>query len=229
MRKLIFALLFIATATFAQPNYDAFNAFLQKNVSSTGKVDYKNIKKNRTDFDKILTTLAAKTPEKSWSKNDQLAYWINVYNAYTIKLIVDNYPVKKITDLDGGKPWDVKRIELAGSKYSLNQIENEIIRPQFKDARIHFAINCAAKSCPPLLNKAFYSATLQSQLDSQTKKFVLSSANVLDAKTVKVSKIFDWYKIDFGVLTDFLNKYATVKVNKDAKIEFQDYNWNLNE
>ena len=85
----------------------------------------------------------------------KMAYWINVYNAFTIKMIVDNYPVSSITKLHGGKPWDVKWIELGEKKYSLNEIEHNILRPQFKDARIHFAVNCAAQSCPPILNKAW--------------------------------------------------------------------------
>ena len=214
---------------FAQPNYDTYNAFLQKNVSATGTVNYKNIKNSKTDLDKIVAVFAAKTPDKTWAKNDALTYWLNAYNLFTIKLIADNYPVKKITDLDGGKPWNVKRIELAGQKYSLNQIENDIIRPTYKDARIHFAVNCAAKSCPPLLNKAFTAATVQSVLDQRTKSFITGKTNVLGEKNAKISKIFDWYKVDFGDITAFLSKYSTVKVAKDAKVEFSDYDWNLNE
>ena len=224
-------LLFLAFSSLAlaQPNYDTYNAFLQKNVSASGTVNYKNIKKNKADLDKIVAVFAVKIPDKTWAKNDALSYWLNAYNLFTIKLITDNYPVKKITDLDGGKPWDTKRIELAGQKYSLNQIENEIIRPTFKDARIHFAVNCAAKSCPPLFNKAFTSATVQTILEQRAKTFVTSKINVLAANEVKVSKIFDWYKVDFGDLISFLNKYASVKIAKDAKVTFVDYDWNLNE
>ncbi len=229
MKYITLFFLAMANIAFAQPNYDAYNAFLQKNVSTTGAVNYKNIKKNKADLDKIVATFAAKTPDKTWAKNDALTYWLNAYNLFTIQLIVDNYPLKKITDLDGGKPWDVKRIELAGQKYSLNQIENDIIRPTFKDARIHFAINCAAKSCPTLLNKAFFSATVQTTLEQRTKAFVNSKANVLAEKNVKISKIFDWYKADFGEINVFLSKYSTTKITKDAKIEFATYDWNLNE
>lgn len=229
MKYITLFLLAIANIALAQPNYDAYNAFLQKNVSATGTVNYKNIKKNKADLDKIVTVFAAKTPDKTWAKNDALVYWLNAYNLFTIKLIVDNYPVKKITDLDSGKPWDVKRIELAGQKYSLNQIENDIIRPTFKDARIHFAVNCAAKSCPPLLNKAFTAATVQTTLEQRTKTFVNSKANVLTEKNVKISKIFDWYKADFGEINTFLSKYSTTKIAKDAKVEFTTYDWNLNE
>jgi hypothetical protein len=225
------AILFVLATNvlLAQPNYDTYNAFLQKNVSASGAVNYKNIKKNKADLEKIVALFAAKIPDKTWAKNEQLTYWLNAYNLFTIKLIADNYPVKKITDLDNGKPWDVKRIELGGQKYSLNQIENDIIRPTFKDARIHFAINCAAKSCPPLLNKAFTAANVQLLLEQRTKSFVTSKANVLAENSVKVSKIFDWYKADFGDLNVFLAKYATVKIAKNAAITYADYDWNLNE
>ena len=229
MRYITLLFLVFSNLVFAQTNYDSYNAFLQKNVSASGTVNYKNIKKNKADLDKIVAVFADKIPDKTWGKNDALAYWLNAYNLFTIKLIVDNYPVKKITDLDGGKPWDVKRIELAGQKYSLNQIENEIIRPTFKDGRIHFAVNCAAKSCPPLLNKAFTPSTVQTTLEQRTKTFVISKANILAANDAKISKIFDWYKTDFGDINAFLNKYASLKIAKDAKITFVDYDWNLNE
>jgi hypothetical protein len=211
----------------AQPNYKNYDAFLQKYVSSSGKVNYKKIKKSETEA--LVKEFQAATPQKSWSKNEQLAYWLNAYNLFTVQLIVEHYPVAKITDLDKGKPWDVKRIDLGGKKYSLNDLENEVIRPTFKDARIHFAINCAAKSCPPLYNKAFTSDKVQSLLDVRTKAFLTSKSNTLAEKKVKISKIFDWYKADFGELTAFLSKYSTVKVVKDAVVEFGEYDWGLNE
>jgi hypothetical protein len=190
-------------------------------------VSYKNIKKS--ELTTIVTQLQTNTPQKSWSQNEQLAYWMNVYNVFTIKLIADNYPLTSITKLDNGKPWDVKRIDIAGKKYSLNDIENVIIRPTFKDARIHFAINCAAKSCPPLHNKAFTAANVQTLLTQRTKSFMVSKSNNLSPNVAKVSKIFDWYKADFTNLPAFLTTYSTTKVAKDAKIEFLDYDWSLNE
>ncbi|MBK8705831.1 MAG: DUF547 domain-containing protein [Saprospiraceae bacterium] len=111
-----------------------------------------------------------------------MAFWINVYNVFTIKLIADNYPLKSIMNLDGGKTWDVERIKIGGELYSLNQIENEIIRPQFKDPRIHFALNCAAKSCPPLYDKAYLPSQLDQQLDERTRSFVNSTNNELSEK-----------------------------------------------
>jgi Protein of unknown function, DUF547 len=227
MKYLAFFLLLVTGTLFAQPNYQNYDAFLKKYVSASGNVSYKKIKKS--DVESVVKEFQAATPQKNWSKNEQLAYWLNAYNLFTISLIVNNYPVKKITDLDNSKPWDVKRIDLGGQKYSLNDIENVIIRPTFKDARIHFAINCAAKSCPPLLNTAFTANNVQTLLEQRTKAFITSKSNLLTEKNIKISKIFDWYKADFSDLTGFLNKYSTAKIAKDAKVEYNDYDWNLNE
>ena len=179
-------------------------------------------------MDNYLKSLAAKIPDKTWNKDASLAYWINTYNAFTIKLILKNYPLKSITDLNGGKPWDVIWIELAGKKYSLNNIENDIIRPQFKDPRIHFALNCAAQSCPPLNNSAFTETNINGLLDNRAKNFINSSANDINATSIKISKIFDWYKEDFNNVYKFLNKYSNTKINSGAKIEYKVYDWSLN-
>ncbi|MBL7793320.1 MAG: DUF547 domain-containing protein [Saprospiraceae bacterium] len=217
-----------AVAAYSQPNYQAYNALLANYVSKTGEVNYKALKTNPAALIRAIDSFAKQTPSSKWSKNEQLAFWINAYNVFTIKLITDNYPLKSIMELDGGKTWDVKRIKIGGELYSLNQIENEIIRPQFKDARIHFALNCAAKSCPPLYDKAYLPSQLEQQLDERTRSFVRSTNNELSEKTVKISKIFDWYKADFGDLIVFLNKYADVKISPQAKITYAEYDWTVN-
>ena len=139
MRILIYLFIFISgkTAVVAQPDYKSWDTFLKKYVSTSGDVDYKSIKANKKELEAITKTFSATSVLTSWSTNDQLAFWINAYNVFTIDLIVNHYPIKSIQNLDGGKPWDVKRITIGGKKYSLNNIENDIIRPQFKDARIH--------------------------------------------------------------------------------------------
>jgi hypothetical protein len=217
---------------FSQPDYKAYDAFLQKYVSATGNVNYKKIKANKSSLDAIVKQFQDVSPQKTWSKNEQLAYWLNAYNLFTIKLIVDNYPVSSITKLDNGKPWDVKRIKIGTNTYSLNQIENDIVRPTFQDARIHFALNCAAKSCPPLHNKAFLAATLDTQLEQRTKSFITSKSNVVAEKSLKISKIFEWYGADFktknSTIQSFFAKYSTVKVQKDATISYLEYDWTLN-
>lgn len=232
MRILIYLFIFISgkTAVVAQPDYKSWDTFLKKYVSASGDVDYKSIKANKKELEAITKTFSATSVLTSWSKNDQLAFWINTYNVFTIDLVVNHYPIKSIQNLDGGKTWDVKRIAIGGKKYSLNNIENDIIRPQFKDARIHFAVNCAAKSCPPILNSAFFGKTLDEQLDAVTKKFISNTKyqNITSGK-MTLSKIFDWYKVDFGDIFTFINKYSTIKVNKNTAIVYKEYDWSLNE
>ncbi|MEM1328827.1 MAG: DUF547 domain-containing protein [Bacteroidota bacterium] len=221
--------LFTMTSAFAQVDHSAWNSILQENVSATGKVNYEAIKKNVSKLDKYLSTLESNTPKSSWSKDAQLAYWINAYNAYTVKLIVDNYPVTKITDLHDGKPWDVKWIKIGGKTYSLNDIEHNTIRKQFDEPRIHFAVNCAAKSCPPLLNQAWTASNLDKLLERQTRTFINNSRyNTISSGKVEVSKIFDWYGEDFGSLVKYLNKYSDTKINSNATVEFRSYDWRLN-
>ena len=205
-----------------------FDEILSKYVSADGKVNYKGLKKDKATLEAYIKTLQSNVPAKDVAKTTRLAYWINAYNALTLKLIVDNYPLSKITNLDSGKTWDVKRFTFEGKKLSLNDIENTIIRPM-GDARIHFAVNCAAKSCPPLYNKAFSADNLDTYLEDRTRKFVNSSANKLTANELTVSKIFDWYGKDFGNVVTFIAKYAKTKVNKMAKVGFSEYDWNLNE
>lgn len=223
--------LFFQQAVLADPpSHEAWDVLLKKYVSASGKVNYKGFKSDKNKLEDYLKTLSNNAPESAWPKAEQMAFWINAYNAYTIKLIVDNYPLSSITKLDGGKPWDQKWIKIGGKTYSLNNIENDILRPQFKDARIHFAINCAAKSCPPLLNAAWTANNLNNNLDAQAKKFINNTTfNKLSEKKAEVSKIFDWYKEDFGNLIAFLNKYANTKAGAKAKVSFLEYDWALNE
>jgi len=222
--------LFVFHSSEAQPDYKSWDSFLKKYVSASGDVDYKTIKANKKALDSIIKSFSAVSVSTTWSKDDQLAFWINAYNVFTIQLIVDNYPLKSIQNLDGGKPWDVKRISIGGKKYSLNNIENDIIRPQFKDARIHFAVNCGAKSCPPLLNGAFFAKTLDTQLEAVTKKFIHNTKyQKITTSKLSLSKIFDWYAVDFGDIPTFISKYSATKINKNAVVVFKEYDWALND
>ena len=203
---------------------------LQTYVSADGKVDYPGLKEQAGDLDAYLLILSDHPPQGSWSRAQQMAYWINAYNAFTLDLILDNYPLKSIRELDGGNPWDVKRIRIGDRQYSLNEIEHKILRPRFGDARIHFAVNCAARSCPPLLNRAWRAASLETDLEKQTRAFVNNPAfNSLKKDTIKVSRIFDWYAADFGDLAAWINRYSTRPVNAGARVEYLDYDWRLNE
>lgn len=210
--------------------HDQWDALLKKYVSDSGKVNYKGFKADKDKLQAYLDLLAANPINKQWSRNDKMAYWINAYNAFTVKLIVDNYPIASIMKIHNGKAWDKKWIKLGSETYSLNQIENDILRPQYKDARIHFAVNCAAKSCPPLLNRAWTAANLEANFEKQAKAFINNSSfNSISEKKVQVSRIFEWYAGDFGDLIAYLNKYSNVKIKSNARISYREYNWDLNE
>ena len=211
-------------------DHKQWNDLLQKHVSEQGNVDYKGFKKDEVALQSYLDVLSKNLPEKSWSKEAVLAYWINAYNAFTVKLIVDNYPVKSIKKIDN--PWDKAFFALGTKKYSLGEIEHKILR-KMNEPRIHFAINCASFSCPNLINEAFVEMKLQNQLETATKSFVNDKTkNTIAANKIEISSIFDWFSGDFktsGTLIDFLNKYSSVQISKKAKISYKEYNWNLNE
>ena len=214
----------------AGADHSPWNALLDQYVAADGRVNYSAWQAAQSGLTEYLQLLAQDAPDQGWSRSEAMAYWINAYNAFTVKLILDNYPLKSIMDLHHGKPWDVPWIVLEDQKYSLNQIENEILRPQFKDARIHFAVNCAARSCPPLTNQAFTAENLDGLLERRTRDFINATQyNTIASDNVQISKIFEWYAVDFGDLLAYLNKYARVKIDAGASITYQDYDWSLNE
>lgn len=210
--------------------YTKLNTFLGKYVSN-GHVNYASIKSNKSELNEIIKEFESTTPENTWSKNQRMAFWINAYNIFTIKLIVDNYPtssIKKITV----KPWDKKFISIGDKNYSLNNIETDILRKNYDEPKIHFALNCASKSCPILLNKAFMPSSLSSQLTAQTKVFLkdTSKNDLSGKKNIKISEIFNWYKDDFsssGGVIEFINKYHGSSF-KSPKISYMEYSWDLN-
>ena len=213
----------------APPDHSSWTQLLEKYVDPQGQVNYQGLKIDQANLDAYLQLLASNPVQEEWSRAEKLAYWINTYNAYTIKLILNHYPVKSIMDIEGGKAWDKVWIKLGNKSYSLNQIENEIIRPQFKEPRIHFAVNCAAKSCPPLLNEAWMPATLESQLEQRTKAFINNSAyNTVKPASVQVSKLFEWYQQDFGNTITYLNKFSTTTIKSNASVTYREYDWALN-
>lgn len=212
------------------PNHDVWNTILKTNVSTSGKVNYSGMKSKLSDIESYISTLESLSDQSTWNRNEKLAYWINLYNAATVRLIVQNYPTSSITNINGGIPWDKKVVTISGKTYSLNQIENDIIRPTFKEPRIHFAVNCAAVSCPKIMNSAFTEDKLNYQLTKQTKSFINGAKNSITESSIEISKIFEWYAADFGSsIIDYLNKYSTTTINSDATITYNEYNWDLNE
>ena len=200
-------------------------------------VDYQKIKKDFKKLDSYLNDLTAvnQTSFKKWTKDDQLAFLINAYNAFTIKLIINHFPIKSIKDIGSffSSPWKKEFFSLFGEKSYLDKIEHETIRKQFNEPRIHFAVNCASISCPSLFPEAFTGNKLNSQLDKVTKHFLNNRTKNMYDKTKQIlhlSKIFKWYAGDFEKkfksIENFVKKYLTDITIKD--IEYMDYDWNLN-
>ncbi len=211
----------------------------KKYVSDAGFVNYKGFVRDSLKINKYLALLSSNHPNDSWTSDQRKAYWINAYNAFTIKLIVDNYPVKSIKDLGGSiykvnTPWDIKFIKIGDEEYDLNNIEHGILRDQWEDPRIHAAVNCASVSCPALMKGAFTAEQLEKQLDMQMKRFILdNSKNILSKNSVKLSKIFKWFSGDFkNVAPDvikYINRYSDIEISEDADIDYFEYDWNLND
>lgn len=231
MKKLTLLILLLSLNSFGQNvDYKNYALFLKKYVSNSGNVSYDKIKANKTELEAIANQLTDSRPTDKWSKNEKMAFYINVYNVFTIKSIVDNYPVKSIKDISN--VWDKKIIPQGKILYSLSDIENKILR-KMGDPRIHFAINCASFSCPKLENEAYIADKLEKQLETGAKEFINDKTkNNISASEIKLSNIFDWYSSDFkddsGSVIDFLNKYSNIKIDKKAKTRFLDYNWSLN-
>lgn len=222
-------------------NHDPFNELLKTYVNEQGMVNYKGLKAKRSELRNYLTILEENPPQKNWTENQELAYWINAYNAYTIDLILEHYPIKSIKEIGSAikipfvsTAWDVKFINIGDENYDLNNIEHGIIRKKFNEPRIHFALVCAAVSCPKLQNEAYFPSQLDQQLANAAKEFLADDTKneFKSAKNAQLSKIFNWYGGDFtedGTLIDYLNKYAPIQLDPKARISWKDYLWNLNE
>ena len=233
-------------------DHSAFTDVLQEYVDEEGMVDYARLKASG-DLDAYLQQLAQTDPS-SLDESEELAFWINAYNAQTIKLILDNYPVETIrritpvsvpgtsVNIPGvNDPFDLEFATIGGETYSLNDVEHGIIREEFSEPRIHFALVCAAMSCPKLRREAYTGAELDAQLEDQTTTFLHSEAKnqiPADDETIRLSKIFDWFGGDFGSSKaerqTFLAPYFEGDVRQklesgDYAIKFVDYDWTLND
>lgn len=222
-------------------DHAAFDKLLKKHVSDKGLVDYKGFKADQTAFNQYLDMLSKNAPASSWSKQEQMAYWINAYNAYTIRLVLDHYPVQSIKDI-GSKikipfvttPWAIKFFSIGGDKMSLDNIEHGTLRKKFDDPRIHFALVCASISCPRLRNEAYTAAKLDSQLDDQGRDFLNNPAkNKIGKSSAQLSRYFDWYKGDWSKngqsVAKWVNKFSTAKMTDATPVTYLDYNWSLNQ
>ena len=218
-------------------DYGTYAELLQAHVRD-GVVDYAGFKADEARLDDYLSRNGRVNPE-SLSREDRFAYYINAYNAWTIKLILTGYPgVKSIKDLGGllQSPWKKPFVKIDGRTLTLDEIEHSILRPQFKDARVHFAIVCASKGCPPLIAQPYRGAVLDEQLNRVTTAFLNRPGNYrLEGDRFEVSSIFKWFGEDFGNLFDFYIRYAqgdlkqALQSGRDRiRIGYLDYDWSLN-
>ncbi|MFN2436661.1 MAG: DUF547 domain-containing protein [Desulfotignum sp.] len=213
---------------------------LKKHVTD-GRVDYDGFKQDEAELDRYLAILSATDPA-DLSHQHQFAFYINAYNAFTVKLILTRYPgINSIKEISSffSNPWNKKFIPLNGFKVSLDHIEHDMLRNRFKDPRIHFAINCAARSCPPLSNMPYEGDTLETRLEEQTRQFINHFGNIfLKDNTLFVSRIFKWFEDDFsGNPLGFIRQYAdnplkqaleNASARGDIHLEYLHYDWTLN-
>ena len=219
------------------PKHDAWTKLLQTHVDSFGWVSYKGFRSDSLALNAYLNLLAACEPNDSWTKTESLAYWINVYNAFTVKLIVDHYPTSSIKDIKSGIPfvnsvWDINFIPIGGRKLSLNDVEHNILRKEFEEPRIHFAIVCASKSCPQLLKEAYEANKLEAQLESQARNFINDKTkNEIEAEEIRISPIFKWFRGDFTKemsLYEYIFQYTDKQLKQKVKVRYLVYDWDLN-
>jgi hypothetical protein len=247
-------------------NYDDYMAVLKAYVNDKGMVNYKQLKANRAKLDSFVRELSGLGPATyaKWNSRDKIAFWINAYNGLTLKVIIDNYPIKSsffrsriypknsIRQISG--VWDKKKFRVMGTERTLEQIEHEILRKQFKEPGIHVSLVCAAMGCPPLRNEPYVGNRLQEQFDDQAHRFLANQKKFqIDRKDAKVSlsPIFKWFAGDFvdkyapkknlgrhdkeeSAVLNFIASYLE-KEQKDYvlsgefKIKYLRYDWSLNE
>lgn len=219
-------------------SHSLWDSLLMEHVQSDGWVNYEGFRKDSVRLNGYLELLSMHHPNKHWTDKEQLAYWINAYNAFTIKLVTDNYPVNSIKDIKPGvsfvnSVWDIKFINIESRTYDLNNIEHGIIRKHFSEPRIHFAVNCASISCPRLQPWAYTADKLDNQLTAAAKEFLSdTSRNILSPDKIQISSIFKWFRGDFtknGTLIQFLNQYSPVKIRPEAAVEHLPYDWGIND
>lgn len=240
MRKLLLTILPViaisigcSQASNFDKSHQALTGILKTYVNSEGQVNYSALKTNRSALDVYLdsTATVSKQEFNTWSEADRIAFLINVYNAETLQLIIDHYPVAQIQKI-AKNPWKLKSVKLFGGKTTLDHVEHGILRVDYNEPRIHFALVCAAVSCPPLRAEAFTGANLDAQLEDQTKIFLKETAkNRVAGNTLYLSAIFQWFEGDFtktgNTLAQYVDPYFP-ESTANKTVKFNDYSWNLN-
>lgn len=248
------ALTALHTAALAQSSDALFDELLARYVvpgsDGVNRVDYARWTANgrdRAGLARYVDALQVRAPSKM-GRNEAFAFWSNLYNAVTLKVVLDRYPVASIREIKSEGlfdpkaylgPWRTKRVTVEGRSLSLDDIEHEVLRPTFKDPRVHYALNCAAYGCPNLRPKAWAPATLDADLDAAARAFINHPRGVTvePDKKLKVSSIYKWFAADFGgndaKTIAHLRKYAgpalAAALGADTTIAGDGYDWSLND
>ena len=242
-------------------SHDIFDRFLQRAVDDSGRVDYTALKAQADDLEAYYHLVSLYSPDSHPdlfpTPHSELAYWINAYNAATIKTVLAHYPISSVADVEPPAIFFFfpersgffyfQRVVLGGARISLYHLENDLVRQRYAEPRIHFALNCASQGCPRLPQRAFTASQLDAQLERETRRFLAEKRNVhLDhqTRTLWLSSIFQWYESDFTeplkedrdqpTLIDFIAPYLKPEDNRllqahDYQMAFTPYSWSLND
>jgi hypothetical protein len=218
--------------------------YVVRGADGLNRVAYGKFKPDHAKLKSYVASLEA-TDVSALDRPEQFAFWANLYNAKTIDVVLDKYPVKSIKEVSlggglkslvGGGPWQAKIVKVAGTAMSLDDIENVVMRPTFKDPRVHYAVNCASVGCPNLAAEALTGAKLEAQLDAGARAFVNSPRGLIIAGgKAKASSIYDWFQADFGgsqmAVIAHMKTYAEpvlkTKLEQLSVISGFDYDWTL--
>jgi hypothetical protein len=220
-----------------------YETLLKRYVDDQGRVDYTTLKsKDAATVEKLYAALAATGPEKTPAlyptRDAALAYYLSAYNILVWKNLLDRLPQLKQVDEEQFRFFKSPTFLVDGKETDLDTLEKQLIRPRFKDPRVHFALNCASGGCPKLPRTAFTAATVQAQLDTEARRFCNELRNVrydAPSQTVTLSMIFKWYAEDFGgsdaAVLGFINKHRRPEQQLPAgtKLKYVDYDWRLND
>lgn len=233
----------------SEPDYSAWNSLLTRYYDPQRGMDYSSLKATDSATLRSLRQRMGRVDVASLTPKQQLAYWINLYNINVVGIVVDNYPVESIRDISTDpiirlNVFKSDLVPFARGLISLDDIENEKIREGFRDPRIHFAINCAARSCPPIRAEAYSGAKLDAELDDQTRRFINGPDGAKverkgDKVTVSTTRVMDWFGDDFeqwgGGRVAFIRRYASpgkVRLMSGARmirLQYDEYDWDLND
>jgi hypothetical protein len=219
-------------------DHATFDGLLRAVVRDDGRVDYARLRADPAPLDAYLAMLR-EVEFAPLGRDEKLALLINAYNAFTLRLVLDHWPLRSIRDIPEAERWDADRWRIGELTLSLTEIEHDLLRANFREPRIHFAINCASIGCPPLRREAYRTADLESQLEDQTRRVHGDPRFVRfgPGAELRLTRIYEWYRGDFeqvaGSIVTYAAKYtpslaAALEQGVRPALVWFDYDWNLN-